>query len=151
MIGRAFLRRVTTRCAASSLAGGASKRNSGLVFSCSKYSTRHGHQSASISDFGNCIRSFKLDARLQIVAPKSSGFCRSTNEEKIAFGGAPGPAGSEPFLRAALQLRDQALDLLIGNNERVEFAGVPVRGRLCRLEELRSPNIQEHSFLFATD
>src|SRR3954471_269404 len=68
----AFLRRVTTRWAASSLARAASERKSGFGVSCSKYSTRHGHQSASISDFGNCIRSFKLDARLQIVRAKSS-------------------------------------------------------------------------------
>src|SRR3982750_2073104 len=135
---KAFFRRVRTRWAASSLARAASDKKYGFGFSCSKYSTRHGHQSASISDFGNCIRSFKLDASLQIVAPKSSGFCRSTNEEKIAFGVAPGPAGSQPFLRVALQLRDQVLDLVIGDNKRVEFSCVPVRGRVWRLEELRA-------------
>src|SRR5256885_17059233 len=120
MSRNAFLRGVTTKCAASPLVCAAWERNSGFGFSCSKYSTRHGHQSASISDFGNCIRSFKLDATLQIVTPKSSGFCRSTDEEKIAFGGAPAPGGSQPFLRGALQLREQALDLVIGENERIE-------------------------------
>src|SRR5256885_13472738 len=114
MSRNAFLRGVTTKCAASPLVCAAWERNSGFGFSCSKYSTRHGHQSASISDFGNCIRSFKLDASLQIVAPKSSGFCRSTNEEKIAIGVAPGPAGSQPFPRIALPLRDQVLDLVVG-------------------------------------
>src|SRR5205085_1472963 len=148
---KAFFRRVTTKCAASSLVRAASDRKSGFGFSCSKYSTRHGHQSASISDFGNCIRSFKLDARLQIIAPKSSGFCRSTDKEKIAFGGATALGGSQPFLRVALQLREQAVDLVIGENERIEFTGIPVRGRLGWLEELRSPNIQKHSFFFATD
>src|SRR4029077_6152296 len=113
----AFLRRVTTRCAASSLVRAASERKSGFGVSCSKYSTRHGHQSASISDFGNCIRSFKLDARLQIVGPKSSGFSASTNEEKIAFGVTAGPAGSQQFLWVALQLRKQSIDLVVGNDE----------------------------------
>src|SRR3954468_6997259 len=75
---KAFLRRVTTRWAASSLARAASDRKSGFGVSCSKYSTRQGHQSASISDFGNCIRSFNLDARLQIVRAKSSGFSAAT-------------------------------------------------------------------------
>src|SRR5205085_3017378 len=147
----AFLRRVTTRWAASSLDRAASERKSGFGFSCSKYSTRHGHHSASISAVGNCIRSFKLDARLQIVCPKSSGFSGSADQQKIAFAVAPAAAGGKQFFRLALQLRNQSIDLVIGDDERIELPRVPIRRRLRRLKKLRAPNIQEHSFFFSAD
>src|SRR5258708_38540869 len=110
----AFLRRVTTRCAASSLARAASARKSGFGVSCSKYSTRHGHQSASISAFGKCIRSFKLDARLQIVRPKSSRLFagvrlggRRADQQEIAFAVAARRLRGQEFFRlAALQARE---------------------------------------------
>src|SRR5688572_26078388 len=89
---KAFFRRVTTRCAASSLVRAASDMKSGFGVSCSKYSTRHGHQSASISAFGNCIKSFNLDGRLQIACAKSSRLLRrrslhfeGADEEMVAF------------------------------------------------------------------
>src|SRR5438105_3183705 len=151
IIRKAFLRRVTTRWAASSPDRAASERKSGFGFSCSKYSTRHGHQSASISAFGNCIRSFKLDARLQIVCPKSSGFSGSADQQKIAFAVAPSAAGGKQFFRLAVQLRNQSIDLVIGDDERIELPRVPIRSRLRRLEKLRAPNIQKHSLFFSAD
>src|ERR1044072_488302 len=114
---KVFFRRVTTRWAASSLVRAASDRKSGFGVSCSKYSTRHGHQSASISDFGNCIRSFKLDARLQISGQKSSRLFGSADEEEIAFAVAPGWAGLEQFPPFAFQLRDQVLRFIVGQDE----------------------------------
>src|SRR5215212_11772764 len=119
IIRKTFFRRVTTRWAASSLARAASDRKSGFGVSCSKYSTRHGHQSASISDFGNCIRSFKLDARLQTIGLKSSRLFESPDEEKIAFAVAPGPAGFQQFPRLAFQLRPEMLRLVVRQDQRV--------------------------------
>src|SRR3954451_14148262 len=131
---KAFFRRVTTRWAASSLARAASDRNSGFGVSCSKYSTRHGHQSASISAFGKCIRSFKLDARLQIVGPKSSRLfvgmlLRRTrsHEQEITPAVASAWVGREMFFGLrSLQARQQILEFILGNDERVEAPGVPL-------------------------
>src|SRR3954454_15640054 len=121
---KAFLRRVTTRWAASSLARAASERKSGFGDSCSKYSTRHGHQSASISDFGNCIRSFKMDARLQISGLKSSRLFGSADEEEIAFAVPPGRPGFQEFPGLAFQFRNQIASLVFGQDESVKTAGI---------------------------
>src|SRR4051812_14833655 len=148
---KAFLRRVTTRWAASSLARAASERKSGFGVSCSKYSTRHGHQSASISDFGNCIRSFKLDARLQISGLKSSRLFGSPDEEEIAFAIAPARAGLEQFPRFTFQFWKQVVRFIVGQNESVDLAGVPIGRGLVGLEELCFSNVEEHAFVFSSD
>src|SRR4029450_9922718 len=68
-----------TRWRASSLACAASERKFGLRFSSSKYSTRQGHQRASISALGNSIGSLGKKVSGSVAAePRvlSAGFTR---------------------------------------------------------------------------
>src|SRR5207247_8660873 len=71
IIRNAFLRRVITRCAASSLACAASERKFRSRGSFSKYSTRQGAQSVSNSFFGNSSMRISQSVLLQGKLPTS--------------------------------------------------------------------------------
>ena len=83
--------------------------------------------------------------------PKVERLFRSTSEQEIPFAVASGGPGREQFLRLTVQLRKQAVHLVIGDDESIELPGIPVCSCLRRLEKLRPPNIQKHPFFFPAD
>src|SRR6266404_6048680 len=75
---------------------------------------------------------------------------RRPDQEEIAFAVTARRLRSQQFFRLAVQAREQLLELVVGNDERVELATVPLGRAFLRLEEFRTPDIQEYPFIFTT-
>jgi len=139
------LRRVTTDGRHRSLRAPASDRKSGFGVSAPKYSTRHGHQSASISAL-ELLRSFKLDGDYKIVRQQSKVFSRAgrldegeRTREKITHSGS-GPPGRRTLFSDRRAGAEQLASSSSGTTSALELSLIPEHDGLLR-SRFGLPNI----------